>query len=231
MSDMQASASGGPFSALRRFVREKASIEFCDFCSAGLAAEHQHLIEPEQRSLICVCDACAILFSSGGETKYRRVPRRVSYLPDFRLTDAQWESLMIPIGLVFFFQSSVAKKVVALYPSPAGPTESLLDFAAWEEIAQDNPILRKMEADVEALLVNRVDRMASMGRMDRPGGAPEYFIAPIDECFKLVGLIRVNWRGLSGGEEVWKETGRFFADLKSRAIEVRPDRVREESHA
>lgn len=138
---------------------------------------------------------------------------------------------MIPIGLVFFFQSSVAKKVVALYPSPAGPTESLLDFAAWEEIAQDNPILRKMEADVEALLVNRVDRMASMGRMDRPGGAPEYFIAPIDECFKLVGLIRVNWRGLSGGEEVWKETGRFFADLKSRAIEVRPDRVREESHA
>jgi hypothetical protein len=32
-----------------------------------------------------------------------------------------------------------------------------------------------------------------------------------------VGRIRANWKGLSGGSEVWTEIGRFFSELKSRA--------------
>jgi hypothetical protein len=121
--------------------------------------------------------------------------------------------LLIPIQLAFFFHSSPAGRVIALYPSPAGPTESLLDLAVWDEIAQDNPAVKSMSPDVEGLLVNRIARGGAAG------AAPEYFIAPIDECFKLAGLIRTNWRGLSGGEEAWKEIGRFFADLKARANE------------
>jgi hypothetical protein len=201
----------GSFAALRRFARARPVIERCDFCSAELGELHQHLIEPERRRLVCVCGACAILFGSQGETAYRRVPRRIRYLPDFRMTDAQWEGLLIPIQLAFFFHSSMAGRVIALYPSPAGPTESSLDLAMWDEVAQDNPALKRMSPDVEGLLVNR---------SARAGGAPDYFIAPIDECFKLAGMIRANWRGLSGGEEVWKEIGRFFADLKTRSIEV-----------
>jgi hypothetical protein len=199
------------FAALRRFARARPVIERCDFCSAELYEDHQHLIEPERRRLICVCGACAILFGSQGETAYRRVPRRIHYLPDFRMTDAQWEGLLIPIQLAFFFHSSAAGRVIALYPSPAGPTESSLDLAMWDEVAQDNPGLKRMSPDVEGLLVNR---------SARAGGAPDYFIAPIDECFKLAGIIRANWRGLSGGEEVWEEIGRFFADLKTRSNEV-----------
>jgi hypothetical protein len=201
----------GSFAALRRFARARPVIERCDFCSAELGELHQHLIEPERRRLVCVCGACAILFGSQGETAYRRVPRRIRYLPDFQMTDAQWEGLLIPIRLAFFFHSSAAGRVIALYPSPAGPTESSLDLAMWDEVAQDNPALKRMSPDVEGLLVNRSARAA---------GAPDYFIAPIDECFKLAGLIRANWRGLSGGEEVWKEIGRFFADLKTRSNEV-----------
>src|SRR5262245_18376550 len=121
------------FAALRRLMRQPPRAERCDFCGAELAEEHQHLIEPEPRELICVCDGCAVLFHSDGETKYRRVPRRGRSLPDFRLTDLQWESLMIPIGLAFIFKDG-AGKLVALYPSPAGPTESSLDVAAWEEL-------------------------------------------------------------------------------------------------
>jgi hypothetical protein len=107
--------------------------------------------------------------------------------------------------LAFFFDSSSAQKVVALYPSPAGPTESLLDLASWAEIVQENPILKGMEPDVEGLLVNRV------------GSARDHFLAPIDECYKLVGLIRAHWRGLSGGTGVWNEIERFFAGLKERS--------------
>src|SRR5215468_4837840 len=211
MSVAEKASQNTAFATLRRLATARKTIERCDFCAAELGEVHQHLIEPERRQLVCVCGACAILFGSQGETAYRRVPRRILYLPDFRLTDAQWEGLLIPIQLAFFFHSSPAGRVIALYPSPAGPTESLLDLAMWNEMAQDNPALKSMSPDVEGLLVNR---------SARAGGAPDYFIAPIDECFKLAGLIRANWRGLSGGEEVWKEIGRFFADLKTRSNEV-----------
>jgi hypothetical protein len=29
----------------------------------------------------------------------------------------------------------------------------------------------------------------------------------------LIGLIRIHWRGLSGGDQVWAEVDRFFAKL------------------
>jgi hypothetical protein len=198
--------SDSPFAVLRRFVRQRAVMERCEMCSAELAPEHEHLVDLATRQMTCACQACAILFSGKANSKLRRVPRRIRYLADFQLTDAQWESLLIPISMAFFFQSSAAGKVVALYPSPAGATESLLDFESWDEILRDNPVLEEMEPDTEALLVNRVR------------GACEYYLLPIDECYKLVGLIRMNWHGLSGGTEMWDAIAKFFAELKEKAI-------------
>jgi len=188
-------------------------------CSLELAPAHQHLIDPASRKLMCACDPCAILFSDRQDAKYRRVPRRIRSLPDFRMTDGQWDSLMIPIRLAFFFHSTPDGRVIALYPSPAGPTESLLGLEAWDEIVKENPILKELEPDVEALLVNRVGR-------DRGQAEAEYYTVPVDECYKLVGLIRTQWRGLSGGSEVWEEIRRFFEGLKRRAASTR-----EASHA
>jgi hypothetical protein len=193
------------FAFLRQFVRPRAPVERCELCSAELAPEHQHLIEPTSRQLSCCCDACAILFSGRADGRYRRVPRRIEFLADLRMTDMQWDSLLIPIGMAFFCESSPLGKVVALYPSPAGATESLLDLEAWAELVHDNPILAELEPDVEALLVNRV------------GQTREYYRVPIDKCYELVGLIRMNWRGLSGGSEVWEAIGQYFAKLKEQA--------------
>ena len=106
--------------------------------------------------------------------------------------------------------SSPDERTVALYPSPAGPVESLLPLDAWNEIVQENPVLARMERDVEALLVNRIGQ-------SRGAGDADYFVAPIDECYKLVGLIRGRWRGFSGGSEVWQEINQFFRGLKERA--------------
>jgi hypothetical protein len=47
--------------------------------------------------------------------------------------------------------------------------------------------------------------------------ASEYFVVPIDVCYRLVGLIRIHWRGLSGGTEVWQEIGKFFTELRARS--------------
>ncbi len=198
--------SGSNFDILKRFVRKRSvTAESCDMCSIALGPDHAHLVEPATRRLVCACQACAILFSNGAETKYRRVPQTVRYLSDFQLTDAQWEGLMIPINMAFFFYSSAAEKIIVLYPSPAGATESLLDFRSWQEIVESNPVLQTMEPDTEALLVNRVR------------GASDHFIVPIDQCYRLVGLIRTKWKGLSGGTEVWEAINSFFAELKQRA--------------
>jgi hypothetical protein len=199
-----------PLPALQRFLRPRPRVEVCELCSAVLGPEHQHLVEPAQRSLVCACDACAFLFSQQGRTKYKRLPRRVRFLPDLRITDGQWDSLAIPIGLAFLFHSSTLGRVVALYPSPAGATESLLSLATWNDLVEANPVLRDAESDVEALLVNRVGSL-------RGSSGPTHYLVPIDACYRLVGVIRAHWRGFSGGTELWQEVERFFADLDERA--------------
>jgi hypothetical protein len=198
------------FAALKQFARKRPLVERCEMCSLELPPQHEHLVDPANRKMVCSCNACAILFEGQSGTKYKRVPRQVLYLPDFQLTDAQWDGLMVPIEMAFFFKSSPERRIIALYPSPAGPTESLLSLDTWSDIEEANPVLRKMETDVSALLVNRIGHVR--------GAAPaEYYLVPIDECYKLVGLIRTHWRGLSGGTEVWREIGGFFTALKKRA--------------
>lgn len=203
---------GSGFDVLRQFVRRRSHVEVCELCSRELPGAHQHLLDPVNRKLICACDACSILFS--GQGKYKRLPRRVRYLDDFQMTDSQWDGLMMPINMAFFFRSTPQNRVIALYPSPAGATESLLSFDTWDEIEIQNPVLLELEADVEALLVNRIGH-------SRGFSSPEYYLLPIDECFKLVGLIRSRWHGLSGGAEVWAQIGQFFGDLKSRSPKAR----------
>jgi hypothetical protein len=207
---MTAGGIANTLGALRQFAGKKRMVESCELCGLELAEDHPHLVEPKSRKLLCSCHACAILFSGQSGSKYKRVPRRIRFLDDFRLTDAQWESLMIPINMAFFFESSAQAKVVALYPSPAGSTESQLALDTWSDMLAENPVLTEMAADVEALLVNRLGP-------SRGYRTAEYYLLPIDECYKLVWLIRSHWRGLSGGAEVWNELERFFADLKARS--------------
>ena len=53
--------------------------------------------------------------------------------------------------------------------------------------------------------------------MNRVTTPHEYYLAPIDECYRLVGLIRSKWRGFSGGTEAWKEIANFFVTLRKKA--------------
>lgn len=216
MDRSERAQSPGPsaFTALRRFSRARPPLERCELCSAGLTADHLHLLDLSNRQLVCACQACAILFSGRDNARYRRVPRRLRFLPDFVLTDAQWDALLIPVGMAFLFRNAAEERLVACYPSPAGATESLLELEAWHEILRDNPVIAEMEPDVEALLVNRTR------------GRQEHYLVPIDDCYRLVGMIRLGWRGLSGGAAVWQDIQQFFDDLKERSTPVR-----QESHA
>ncbi len=212
------------FSTLRRFAQEsekapeeataaaaEVAQERCELCSEPIPPEHRHLLEVSTREIMCSCRACSILFDrkAASEGKYRLIPDRRLFLADFEMSDAQWESLRIPVDMAFFFHSAPAERVVAFYPSPMGPTESLLKLSAWEELERANPVLKGMEQDVEALLVNRAR------------GVREHFLVPMDKCYSLVGLIRMHWRGFSGGKEVWEEIEQFFEELRERSKTVR----------
>jgi hypothetical protein len=236
-----------PLAALRRFARATTigqSAEKCELCSIRLPAEHQHLLDLRTRRLVCCCQPCGLLFSGRKSAVYRRVLQTVRSLPDFRLSDAQWESLLIPINLAFFYRSDSSARqlspqysvpstqegqsevwwdqragterslvgerrpttsVIAVYPSPAGPVESLLALDGWQAIVDDNPRLGDLQPEVEALLANRLS------------GKQRYYLVPIDHCYRLSGLIRLHWRGLSGGSEVWEEVGRYFDRLEEKA--------------
>src|SRR5438067_512107 len=91
--------------SLRRYLRPRAPRTRCELCSAELADDHAHVVELASRRMCCACEPCAILFSSPAAPKYRRVPGRVEFLRDFRLTDVQWEGLQLPINLAFFLVS------------------------------------------------------------------------------------------------------------------------------
>ena len=190
--------------ALRRFTRTRPAVERCELCGETLKEEHAHLLERERRRITCVCDACAILFCGQEKTRFLRVPRRVRRLEEFSFSDEQWEAMMLPIGLAFFLRGGDGATRV-LYPSPAGAMESLIHVAPWQQLFAREPILRDVEPEVEALVVNRI------------GKEPASYVAPLDQCYRLVGLIRTQGRGLSGGGEVWKAIAAFFEDLDRQA--------------
>jgi hypothetical protein len=201
-------------SALRGLAQrrreEKAQLEHCELCSEGIPSSHSHLLNLSNRELVCVCQACSLLFSEqgAGAGKYLLVPRRYQALVDFQMADEQWDDLMIPVNMAFIFRSSGARPVMAYYPSPAGATESLLDLEGWQALVNDNPILNTLALDVEALLVNRIKNERA------------YYIVPIDACYKLVGLIRRSWRGLGGGTEVWEAVVGYFQEIQRKAQPV-----------
>lgn len=231
-SDDRAAA---PLDILRQFARRREArppAEQCELCSDVIPSTHRHLLDLSKNTLVCVCRPCSILFSDpgAGGGRYRLVPSRHLLLQDFQMSDEQWDDLMIPVNMVYIFYSSAdgkhtgseagastpekkSRRVMAFYPSPAGPMESLLSLEGWDELVGSNPILNELEPDVEALLINRVQ--------NRGGNSyREHFIVPVDACYELVGLIRLKWKGLSGGEEVWKAIAEFFAHLRSKATIV-----------
>lgn len=126
-------------------------------CSALIGPNHRHLLEVARRQIHCACEPCAFRFQNVTEGRFKLIPPDVRWLPDFNMSDSLWESLTLPINLVFF--------------------------------RHDN----------------------------RVGQNRDYFLAPMDVCFELTGRIRLNWRGLSGGEQVWQQVNDFFSGLRQKS--------------
>lgn len=181
----------------------------CELCGDELGPRHGHTVDVQSRSLLCTCRGCSLLFEpEGAGSRFRGLPDRYLELGRPVLTQRQWDRLQIPVGMAFFFYNSEMESTVALYPSPGGATESELPLEEWDEVVADNPILDDLIPDVEALLVRQVD-----------GGFLGY-VVPIDACYRLVGRIRLTWKGFGGGAEARAAIDEFFEDVSSRARPV-----------
>lgn len=172
-------------------------------------AEHQHVVDLSNRSLMCTCRPCYLLFTAEqAELRFRAVPERYLAFPDFQLGPGQWDQLEIPVGLAFFFRNSGLDRTVAFYPGPAGATESELPLDAWAAVTADNPQLGLLAPDVEALLVRTPGRGS---------GTVSCHLVPIDACYELVGQLRSVWRGFDGGQEAHERIEAFFTMVTERS--------------
>ncbi len=193
-----------PLAALKRFAAAAPQVERCELCGLALEPAHPHLLDRARRAVVCACSACAILFAGRQDAKFLRIPVHVRAVPDLALDGMQWEELSIPISLAFFLRDADGA-MTAMYPSPAGPVESSLSLDSLPNFLAANAAVAGMAPEVEALLVSLVK------------GEEAALLVPIDECFRLTGLIRKKWRGLSGGTDVWIAIREFFAALRQRA--------------
>jgi len=152
--------------AAPRLRRPRAALdgeeERCEICTAPIPDDHRHVVDLDRHSLLCACRGCHLLFApdGAGGRRFRAVPDRYEEVAPPSLAE-------IPVGVVFFYVSSPLGRVVALYPGPAGATESLLPLDAQADFDMLTP-------DVEAVLV----------------GAGSAYVVPIDACYELVGLLR-----------------------------------------
>ena len=178
--------------------------EQCDLCGLSIPDDHRHLLALVERRIVCSCEACWAM--RAGEGDYRPTGNRTVWLPDLDVPDELWASFQIPIGLAFFMHSTVTSCVVAMYPSPAGATESELHFETWRRMVDLNPVLDDLESDIEGLIVNRLTE------------PPVYAIAPIDRCYALTGAIKLTWEGISGGPGVGEAVSQFFEQLRREAV-------------
>jgi hypothetical protein len=178
--------------------------ERCEMCGEPLAEDrHSHVVDVSARTLMCTCRPCSLLFDyPDAALRYKAVPDRYHRLPP--LPAPIWDDLQIPVGVAFFFRNSALGRVVGVYPSPAGATESELPLGAWDAVLAAVPGVAELAADVEALLV-RVT-----------GSTVDTYRVPIDVCYELVGHLRRLWRGFDGGQDVRRRLDEFFAEVGGR---------------
>lgn len=198
---------------LRRFrtpADRPAPGERCEMCTEPIGEEHPHVVDTHTRALECTCRACYLLFTQPGAAGGRHcaVPDRYRYAPSFSCGRELFEAIGIPVRMAFFLTSSAAGRTVAFYPSPAGATESQLPTEAWTQMLERNPDFADLAVDTEALLVRR------------SGSGFEAFLVPVDACYRLVGLVRLHWKGFDGGGEAWRAIDAYFEDVRGRSRRV-----------
>jgi hypothetical protein len=175
---------------LFELARRRPEAEVCELCAQAIGPRHDHLYEPDARSVRCACEACLILL--GSNQRYRRIPRR-------RQPIALTAELHFPVGLAALVRRDDGTCIV-VYPGPAGAVESELAPEEWEALA---PELPPLVPEVEAVIWSRLD------------GGNDAWITGIDVVFRMIAEVRAAWTGMTGGPEAALAVARVLAELRA----------------
>jgi len=221
-------AAGGLRQLARRAAARSAAPqeERCELCARPVPPDHRHLLQPATGAISCACRPCALLFGHGqgggpgaaGGTGgpgggYLALPETRQRLDGCELDDALWARLGLPVKLAFFTRSAQPATggrggaITAAYPSPHGALRATVAPEDWHEVEKCHPAVPAMAPEVEALLVNRAH------------GAREHWLVPLDDCYRLVAVVRAHWKGLGGGPEVRQGIDDFFRHLSALTTE------------
>ena len=148
------------FGALRQFTRSRSAVRAPSNAAScavpSLHHDHPHLVELAKRQTPLRLRRLRHPLQRTGDARYKRVSRSSRFLPNFQMTDGQWDSLMIPINMAFLFHTSLENRVVALYPSPPVQPNPCCHSSLDGNRRAKPGTASTWKPDVEALLVNRV---------------------------------------------------------------------------
>lgn len=198
MSTRTAPSTGGLARLIDRAASARATTaESCELCREPLNRTHRHLLDTDDGNLLCVCYACSILFDRAAASNghFRLVPQRRVRMPEVSAAD-----LGVPVGLAFFVPQPDGQ-VIAHFPSPLGVTTGTVEPQRWADAVAVCPLLDSIAVSVEALLTNYARNRK------------EAWLVPLDDCYRLLAVIRGTWSGMSGGDEVWTHIDDFFMQL------------------
>ena len=182
-------------------TRRAPAHERCELCAAPIAADHEHLYAPANRTVRCACTGCALIIPTSSSSGYLRVPRGTRRI---EVADvAGWlDRLAVPVGIAALIRRD--DRAIIGYPGAAGLVEAAVEPAIWDQLVRELPLAATLEPEVEALVWSRLggDRVLRVG---------------IDVVFRLIGELRQHWEGITGGPNVVGTVERVLSELHAEA--------------
>ena len=196
---------GGGFEVLRRFAKARVPVERCDLCGVEVAPMHDHLIDPVRApARLRLWRLRGALQRAGRHQVQAGAPAR----DGARRAHHQ----RCPVGGA----PAADRPGLLLRQHAAGAGGGVLPepgrrhrVAAGARDLGGDPARAPGPRATCSPTFRRCSSTGS-GAARRPTVC---YLVPIDQCFRLVGIIRMHWKGFTGGTAVWEEIDRFFADL------------------
>ena len=179
-------------------------VEVCELCGTELPQNHRHLLQLTERRILCACATCW----ASALGRPRAAPDRAAASSGSRTSSCPrscGRSCRSRSGSPSSCARASPTRWSPCTRAPRAPPSPSSTCPPGRSSSELNPILTGIEPDAEALVVNRI------------ADPHEFVIAPIDECYGLVGAIKVSWEGISGGPALEREVPAFFDEMRSAA--------------